>query len=139
MQYLKAGTYTLSGGKTNKKQVSIAGKYIDGTNVPGWYDTGNGKTLTLEQDAWVYPQIIITEGEVCTNDVFKIQLELGSAVTEFELHQGDAYPITFPVEAGTVYGGYINLTTGKLTVDHAVYICTGNENITKWNIAGSST
>ena len=32
---------------------------------------------------------------------------------------GDTYTITFPSSAGTVYGGTLDVTTGKLTVDRA--------------------
>lgn len=49
----------------------------------------------------------------------KIQLELGSTATAYEVYQGEAYDITFPPEAGTVYGGTLDVTTGVLTVDRA--------------------
>ena len=41
-----------------------------------------------------------------------------SADTEWQ-EFGDTYSITFPTEAGTVYGGTLDVTTGKLTVDRA--------------------
>ena len=34
-------------------------------------------------------------------------------------YTGDTYPITFPSEAGTVYGGTLDVTNGTLTVDRA--------------------
>lgn len=43
-----------------------------------------------------------------------IQLELGSTPTPYEPYQGQTYPITFPTEAGTVYGGYIDPINGEL-------------------------
>ena len=45
------------------------------------------------------------------------QLELGSTATDYEPYQGDTYDISFPSEAGTVYGGMLDVTTGLLTVD----------------------
>jgi hypothetical protein len=48
------------------------------------------------------------------------QLELGSTPTAYEPYTGNTYPITFPQEAGTVYGGALNVTTGVLTVDRAM-------------------
>lgn len=42
-----------------------------------------------------------------------------SADTEWQPF-GDTYSITFPNEAGTVYGGTLDVTTGKLTVDRAM-------------------
>jgi hypothetical protein len=39
--------------------------------------------------------------------------------SDFEPYQGDTYDITFPSEAGTVYGGTLDVTGGVLTVDRA--------------------
>ena len=36
-----------------------------------------------------------------------------------DVQDGTTYPITFPTEAGTVYGGHVDVTTGKLVVDRA--------------------
>jgi hypothetical protein len=47
---------------------------------------------------------------------FDLQLELGSTATDYEPYQGDAYDIAFPTEAGTVYGGTLDVTNGKLQV-----------------------
>lgn len=46
------------------------------------------------------------------------QLELGSAATAYEPYRGDIYTVAFG-SAGTVYGGTLDVTTGKLTVDKA--------------------
>ena len=43
-----------------------------------------------------------------------IQLELGSVATEYESYNGTTIPITFPSEAGTIYGGYVDLVNGEL-------------------------
>jgi len=48
------------------------------------------------------------------------QLELGSTATPYEPYQGETYSITFPTEAGTVYGGELTVNedgTGRLVVD----------------------
>lgn len=47
------------------------------------------------------------------------QLELGSTATDYEPYQSETYHITFPAEAGTVYGGTLDVTAGVLTVDRA--------------------
>ena len=49
-----------------------------------------------------------------------IQLELGSTATDYEPYTGQTYPITFPSEAGTVYGGVLDVTNGVLTVDRTM-------------------
>ena len=40
---------------------------------------------------------------------------------------GTTYAVTFPTEAGTVYGGTLDVTTGVLTVDRKLYTFTGDE------------
>lgn len=56
------------------------------------------------------------------NDVIRdrlYQLELGSTATAYEPYQGETYDITFPTEAGTIYGGYVDVINGELVVDRA--------------------
>ena len=48
------------------------------------------------------------------------QLELGSTATDYEPYSGQTYDITFPTEAGTVYGGTLDVTRGELVVDRAM-------------------
>lgn len=49
-------------------------------------------------------------------NIDKVQLELGSAATEYEPYQGDTYTADF---GQTVYGGTLDWQTGALTVDKA--------------------
>jgi hypothetical protein len=51
------------------------------------------------------------------SDATDILIELGSTATSYEPYQGNTYDITFPTEAGTVYGGTLDVTNGVLTVD----------------------
>ncbi|MBO4853948.1 MAG: hypothetical protein J5482_02230 [Oscillospiraceae bacterium] len=43
-----------------------------------------------------------------------IQLELGSAATDYESYNGQEYTVDWLEEVGTVYGGTLNITTGEL-------------------------
>lgn len=56
---------------------------------------------------------------------------------DFEPYVGTSYPITFPTEAGTVYGGSLDVTTGVLTVTGKYLAFDGTED---WHInqAGSA-
>lgn len=65
-----------------------------------------------------------------------IQLELGSTATAYEPYQGNTYDITFPSEAGTVYGGSLDVTTGVLTVDRAM-VDMGTLTFAKSSVASS--
>jgi hypothetical protein len=46
----------------------------------------------------------------------RVQLEVGSTATDYEPYQANTYNIEFPSEAGTVYGGTLDVTNGVLTV-----------------------
>lgn len=53
------------------------------------------------------------------NMTLSISVEPTDAVTDFtEYVSGDVYPISWQTEAGTVYGGTLDVTTGVLTVTH---------------------
>ena len=77
-------------------QKSVASIYV--YSISGSYAESGNYTLT------------------CTD----FQLELGSTASSYEPYQGETYPITFPSEAGTVYGGTLDVTNGVLTVDRAM-------------------
>ena len=54
-----------------------------------------------------------------TVTITKPQIELGSTATTYEPYTGTTYTISWQSTAGTVYGGTVNLITGKLTVTDA--------------------
>ena len=56
----------------------------------------------------------------------KAQVERGSSATAYEPYHSTTYPISWQTEAGTVYGGTIDVTTGMLTVTHALYTFDGS-------------
>ena len=67
-------------------------------------------------------------------DAMQNMIELGSTATAYEPYQGETYPITFPTEAGTVYGGELtvhNDGTGELVVDKFLYVYDGTEPFNK--------
>ena len=45
------------------------------------------------------------------------QFEVGSVATEYVKHQGQTISVSWATEAGTVYGGTLDVMTGELTVD----------------------
>ena len=46
-----------------------------------------------------------------------MQLELGSVATTYEPYQGIVLPIDWADEAGTVYGGYVDLVSGEIVAE----------------------
>lgn len=118
--FIKAGTYHLSGGISNNIMVYVIGKYVDGTGLSnmtvtgGVYDKGNGLTFTLTQDAYATYQIQVNNG-TATGVTIKPQIELGSTATTYEPYHGNSYDINLP---SMVYGGTLDVVTGVLTVTH---------------------
>lgn len=56
------------------------------------------------------------------------QIEVGSTSTAFEpFNSINRYPISWQSEAGTVYGGTLDVTNGVLTVDRVMVTCNGSE------------
>ena len=50
----------------------------------------------------------------------KVQVELGDTATAWQPYSGTTYPVSWASEAGTVYGGTLDVTTGLLTVTRAM-------------------
>jgi hypothetical protein len=104
--------YTASGDFAGIKTYWDAGlNFISGINQ----GTGATKTFKTPADAFFF-RISIAKTSIDGTQ----QIELGSTATDYEPYQGNTYSITFPSEAGTVYGGTLDVTTGKLTVDRAM-------------------
>lgn len=62
-----------------------------------------------------------------------------SSLSTFEPYQGETYDIAFPTEAGTVYGGTLDVVRGRLTVDRAMVIIDGVNKTVRNNGVTSTT
>ena len=124
--FLKKGVYTFSIVYSNERN-----------NYPNFYSMRQGSSqinrgqmvsaisFEIEDDGfyrfWLYSNAA-TRDPLYIDDINQFQLELGSTSTEYEPYQGETYGITFPSEAGTVYGGSLSIAedgSGVLTVDRA--------------------
>lgn len=71
-------------------------------------------------------------------NVDAFMISIGSTAMSYEPYQGETYDISLPSEAGTVYGGSLNVATGELTVDWIQHTFDGSE--TEWGkVAGSQS
>lgn len=68
--------------------------------------------------------------DVAVSGVVEPQIELGSTATAYEPYQGETVSIDWTTEAGTVYGGTLDVTTGVLTVDRASVVLDGSSTVT---------
>lgn len=122
----KPGTYTISckftGEGLGNVRLLCSVPFTGGSYV-SYYDAyykdfvNNQVTFTTTESFSV--GLCLYTGEYtkpCT--IYDIQLEVGSTETAYtEYVPGASYPVTFPDEAGTVYGGTLDLVTGVLTVE----------------------
>ena len=64
------------------------------------------------------------------------QLEVGSTATAYEAYSApEVKSISWESEAGTVYGGSLNVTTGVLTVTHNLFVYNA-DNVPTMSLAG---
>ena len=87
---------------------------------------------TTAQTEWV--QVAINQYPTVQIDLndWEIQIEEGSTATAYEPYSGTVYPVSWQTEAGTVFGGTVDVTTGVLTVTHRFAELTKNSNWS-WN------
>jgi len=140
---IAAGTYTISWKSANGTETRMQGYDADNNSILGTINIANvgSKTVTISANlVRLYVYIPLTEPDGATVSISDLQIEAGSTATAFapysnicpisgwtgaNIHvspttdaaDGETYSITFPTSAGTVYGGTLDVTTGKLTVD----------------------
>lgn len=128
--FAKAGFYTLSATgisgnyATYVREAGTEGSYA-GTVVAQKANQGN-LNFTLAKDTaimvqWYTPN---DSSETLTGKTF--QLELGSTASNYSAYSGTTYPVSWQTEAGTVYGGTLNVLSGVLTVDRALLTLDSN-------------
>ena len=141
---IKAGTYRMHYNVENATTWRLAirmydkdGNYLSNgryapilNNIPGtisYYSTNNvwmqGANSTLLNAKIVFPAdcyvlfFIVSGDTTSSTAVSNAQLELGSTATDYEPCFGETLDISIPSEAGTVYGGSLNVATGELVID----------------------
>jgi hypothetical protein len=127
---LKPGTYTLiesDDGNTNAQlvldkvigdttEVLISARYL------------KRQVLTVEADTLVQARYI--RSGVADNVLTKLMLFVGNTATatDYEPYKGSTYSVNWETDAGTVYGGALDIVSGKLTVDRAIETITKDSN-----------
>ena len=114
--------YTLSVDRT-VSSIRIV-DFIDNNIVLAQAATGAGSVVYTPDSDTI--GVIRLWGPGLIADELNVQLELGSTATDYEPYQSSTYDITFPTEAGTVYGGTLDVVRGVLTVDR--HYCVVNPN-----------
>ena len=127
-------TYTVSFTSTGADaNVIILFNYTSHVNGNTFLDlrkASGSKTYTTDDTGCLYIGSVNTNNDKynARMSVCEIQIEEGLTATDYEPYTGQTYPITFPTEAGTIYGGYIDLVSGELVTDRAIKTFDGSEN-----------
>ena len=117
--YISSG---ITGSDQNKRiEVDF---YDEAGNTNTFYDSS---FTVLDTYKYIGIFIRITTSANAVDLIFHPQIELGSTATDYEPYQSDTYSITFPTEAGIVYGE-LDVTSGKLTVDRKLITIDGINN-----------
>lgn len=87
------------------------------------YATGSpaGSMITTPSNA-CYFRIVRTNASEYANN---ISVNYPASDHDYHPYSGRTYPITFPTEAGTVYGGTLDVTKGELVVDRICHTYEG--------------
>ena len=129
----KGVTYTVSCNGTG----TASGIYIEHVNTNTDYKSAyNASSVTYTPTEDVIVGINFYWGNGRPEDATHIMIELGSTATSYAPYSGNTYGISWQTEAGTVYGGSLDVTTGVLTVTHAVKTFNGSEN---WTVSNTNT
>lgn len=95
---------------------------IDGTLI--CRDTGNGVNIPDLSQYYgasnLYIDASVRTGYTAENLVFKPIISEDAAYGVYEPYSGESIALAFPSEAGTVYGGTLDVTSGVMTVDKAM-------------------
>ena len=107
--YIKA--FAISGTASNT--VSLYG--FDGSDNITSDLLGGERTLTLsEPTTFGFRFAVWADGTVLDNYKVGIVITTASGISTYHAYNGTTYAVSWQTEAGTVYGGYIDLTTGLL-------------------------
>ena len=95
---------------------------IDGTVI--CRDTGNGVQIPDLSQYYgasnLYIDASVRTNYAAENLVFKPMISEDASYGTYEPYSGETISVAFPSEAGTVYGGTLDVTNGVLTVDKAI-------------------
>lgn len=109
----------------------------DGELINYINNTGAGKVVFSESVSWCVYRFAPWDAN-STATYNNIQLELGDTATDFEPYQGTTISIDWTDEAGTVYGGYVDLVKGEVVAEWVSLSITGDYIIADWSGADAN-
>ena len=123
LKFKPSTQYTVSvrySGSMSAIGMVIEFSYTDGTSNIRYCNSVTPDDFQLVSSVGkTIEKVKLSYGRNMVVSISKFQIVEGSTATAYELYTGQTYPITFPSEAGTVYGAYVDVTGGELVVTHA--------------------
>lgn len=107
-------------------------KVLTKVNATDASKTLNATATGTDERKYLYLCISNRGTATATITITNPQAELGSTSSDYEPYTADTYSVTWEDEAGTVYGGSVDLVSGVLTVTHTYRLFDGSENWTKY-------
>ena len=134
-------TFIASPSNSYTGQLPLVLLYSDGTN--SWCNAfSNGISVTTSAVGKTLIGLGFRQHALTTYINQKLSGLFEGVLTadDLEVYQGTTYPITFPTEAGTVYGGTLDVTNGVLTVNRVgqKFENVTASNVTQWGTTGST-
>lgn len=113
--------YTLAATKlnTSKGFISKEGKVMTKSNSGTTTQNYNASVSAPDNAGWWYLSWTNSSGTTETITLTQPQAELGSTATSYEPYSLTTIPVDWTDDAGTVYGGSLDVTTGDLTDSYA--------------------
>lgn len=137
-------TYTLSiGSDASYSGVFRVGFYT--SDLPSTSDTttltpstvtvlSSYATITTTSPSGAKYMIVQLSASSFDEAIGYLQVDKGSTATDYEAYNGTTYTVDWTTEAGTVYGGTLDVTSGVLTVDRT---SVGMNMLTWYHASGS--
>lgn len=117
---IPTGNYLVNGGNLPPSSVGSIFIIPQGSSLTAH---AGGGDLPFSFDANKKYRIFyrINAGQTVNNLVISLMVRLATETdSAYEPYTANTYEITFPVEAGTVYGGMLDVTNGVLTLDSII-------------------
>ena len=106
--------------------IYITAYEADGTFIN--YQTVDNVTRTVPERA---SSVLLVMASAKSNELCYVtnpKLEIGSTATAYEPYNGQTVAMDWTTEAGTVYGGYVDLVRGMVVVDTWSFVIDGERN-----------
>ena len=120
----RGGTIEVDPSTVGDSRIQFTQYIIPSKSTDNYFTVTTGK-----QDMWI---VIQANSNVLSERNAKIQVELGSQSTAYELYKEEVVEIELPE---TMYGGYVDIAKGEVVQEYKLITITGSESnaIFNWN------